>query len=176
MSAQGDLYRKAAREHGAALERLTRAYEAGPEERRDPLQEIHFALWRSFENFDHRCSLRTWVYRVAHNAATSHVLRSRRTGRNALISLEGLGDSRELASNSTERSLESGQILAQLYAFIQGLNPIDRQVILLYLEGLDAASISEIAGISASYTATKIHRIKRILANRFRSRVSHDAR
>jgi N-acetylneuraminic acid mutarotase len=36
---------------------------------RDLLQEIHFQLWRSFAHFDHRCSLRTWVYRVAHNVA-----------------------------------------------------------------------------------------------------------
>jgi DNA-directed RNA polymerase specialized sigma24 family protein len=33
------------------------------------LQEIRIALWRSFANFDGRCSLRTWVYRVAHNTA-----------------------------------------------------------------------------------------------------------
>jgi RNA polymerase sigma-70 factor (ECF subfamily) len=42
-----------------------------PEDRRDLLQEIHLALWRSFATFDDRCSLRTWVYRVAHNVATS---------------------------------------------------------------------------------------------------------
>jgi RNA polymerase sigma-70 factor (ECF subfamily) len=65
MSEQDDWYRKAVNEHGAALERLARAYEAGPEDRRDLLQEIHIALWRSFNGFDERCTLRTWVYRVA---------------------------------------------------------------------------------------------------------------
>jgi len=47
------------------------------------------------------------------------------------------------------------------------LKPIERQVILLYLEGTDAASIAEITGISAGNVATKIHRIKKILAGRF---------
>ena len=47
------------------LDRLARAYESDPEKRRDLRQEIHFALWRSFATFDNRCSLRTWVYRVA---------------------------------------------------------------------------------------------------------------
>jgi RNA polymerase sigma-70 factor (ECF subfamily) len=49
---------------------------------------------------------------------------------------------------------------------IQRLKPLDRQVILSYLEGLDAASIGEITGLSAGNVATKIHRIKSILARR----------
>ena len=46
---------------------------------------------------------------------------------------------------------------------IQRLNPVDREVILLYLEELDAASIGEITGISPTNVATKIHRIKKML-------------
>jgi len=67
VSAQDDLYERAAAEYGAALGRLARGHEAEPEKRRELLQEIHIALWRSFEAFEARCSLRTWVYRVAHN-------------------------------------------------------------------------------------------------------------
>lgn len=67
---QDDLYRQVAESYGPALERLACAYEADPEERRDLLQDIHAALWRSFEGFQGRCSLRTWVYRVAHNVVT----------------------------------------------------------------------------------------------------------
>ena len=50
---------------------------------------------------------------------------------------------------------------------IQQLKPVDRQVILAYLEGMDAAAIGEITGISPGNVATKIHRIKNILARRF---------
>ncbi len=76
---QEDLYHQAADSFGAALERLARAYEADPDKRRDLMQEIHLALWRSFDGFAGRCSLRTWVYRVAHNTAASHVIRQRRS-------------------------------------------------------------------------------------------------
>jgi len=38
---------------------------------------------------------------------------------------------------------------------------------LLYLEGVDAASIGEVTGLSAGNVATKIHRIKAVLARRF---------
>jgi DNA-directed RNA polymerase specialized sigma24 family protein len=87
---EDDRYREAAAAYGAALERLACAYEADPDHRRDLLQEIHLALWRSFAGWDARCSLRTWVYRVAHNAATSHVIRQRRMNSHLLVSLEEL--------------------------------------------------------------------------------------
>jgi DNA-directed RNA polymerase specialized sigma24 family protein len=68
---QDDLYREAADKFGSSLERLARAYEADPERRRDLSQDIHFQLWRSFQRYDARCSLRTWVYPVAHHVAAS---------------------------------------------------------------------------------------------------------
>ena len=167
MSAQDDLYRKAVNEHGAAFERVARAYEAGPEDRRDLLQEIHIALWRSFTGFDQRCSLRTWAYRVAHNIAVTHIYRSRKTKKLNLLSIEELEESEKpTASHSAVMAAESQLLLRQLYEVIQRLNPADRQIITLYLEGLDAVCIGEITGISPGYAATKIHRIKRILAER----------
>jgi RNA polymerase sigma-70 factor, ECF subfamily len=78
-ASQDNLYKEAADQYGSVLERLARAYEADAEKRRDLLQDIHFQLWRSFQRFDARCSVRTWVYRVAHNVAASHVIRERRT-------------------------------------------------------------------------------------------------
>jgi RNA polymerase sigma-70 factor (ECF subfamily) len=50
---------------------------------------------------------------------------------------------------------------------IQQLKPLDRQVILSYLEGLDAAATAEITGLAPGNVATKIHRIKNLLAQRF---------
>ena len=89
-STPDELYHDAARVHGAALGRLARAYEAEADLRRDLLQEIYIALWRSFSTFDGGCSLRTWIYRVAHNVAASHVLRQRRMRSQALVGLEEL--------------------------------------------------------------------------------------
>jgi RNA polymerase sigma-70 factor (ECF subfamily) len=38
-----------------------------------------------------------------------------------------------------------------------------------YMEGMDAAATAEITGLSARNVATKIHRIKQILARRFQA-------
>jgi len=157
------VYEEAAASFGAALGRLARAYEADPDKRRDLLQEIHLALWRSFEGFDGRCSLRTWVYRVAHNTATSHTLRRRRANA-TFVSLEELD---QVPGLQQDMGAERSHSLARLLELIQRLKPLDRQVIVSYLEGMDAASIGEITGISAGNVATKIHRIKSTLAQRF---------
>jgi len=162
-SQQDLLYREVQNTYAAAIDRLARACELNPEDRRDLVQEIHFAVWRSLATFDGRCSLRTWVYRVAHNTATSHVMRQRRTK----ASLVSLDEAETLAGETRgESALDEQQKLERLYRFIRQLNPLDRHVIVLYLEDLDAAAIGEITGISPGNVATKIHRIKNILARR----------
>lgn len=148
--------------YGPALERLARAWEADSELRRDLLQEIHIALWRSLEAFDGRCSLRTWVYRVAHNTASSHVSRQMRLKSREFVGLEELPEIPDTSAVQTEHRDQ----LNLLYAMIRQLKPLDRQVMLAYLEGLDAASTAEITGLSARNVATKIHRIKHVLARR----------
>jgi RNA polymerase sigma-70 factor (ECF subfamily) len=168
---QDELYQEAAQAYGAAMDRLARAYEADPDARRDLAQEIQLALWRSLEGFDGRCSLRTWVFRVAHNAAASHVLRQRRAKGAILVGLEEI----EALPNSTDEQSAADRRVAleRLLALIRRLHPLDRQVILSYLEGLDAASISEITGIAPGHVATKVHRIKNILTRQFHSGGRH---
>jgi RNA polymerase sigma-70 factor (ECF subfamily) len=63
--------------------------------------------------------------------------------------------------------------LERLSILIQQLKPLDRQVIISYLEDMDAASIGEITGLSSGNVAMRIHRIKNILARRFREGGSH---
>lgn len=158
------LYAEAAAEFGAALERLARGYERDADQRRDLLQEIHIGLWRSFARFDGRCARRTWVYRVAHNVATSHVIR-RKARRPRLVpgqEIESIA-----AAIDREDLLDRQRALERMYALIHELRPIDRQVVLLYLEELDAAAIGEITGLSAGNVATRIHRIKNALQQRW---------
>ena len=158
------LFEEAAAIYGAALERVARAYEANPDRRQDLLQEINLALWRSFEHFAQRCSLRTWVYRVAHNVAASHVVRQQRTYA-GLVSLEEVES--VFVRDEGDRGVDRSTALERLLQLIQRLKPVDRQVILSYLEGMDAASIGEITGISPANVAMKVHRIKSILSRRF---------
>jgi RNA polymerase sigma-70 factor (ECF subfamily) len=161
---QDQRYAEAAAAFGPALERLARAYERDPDRRRDLLQEIHVALWRSLARFDGRCSLRTWVYRVAHNTATSKALRPQ-TNSPTIVALDDSLES--IAVANEEETLDRRRALERLHDLIRQLRPLDRQVMLLYLEQLDAAAIAEITGLSAANVATKVSRIKQLLVQRF---------
>jgi RNA polymerase sigma-70 factor (ECF subfamily) len=164
---QDSLYEQAALAYGSALDRLARAYELDPEARCDLLQEIHLHLWRSFANFDQRCSLRTWIYRVAHNIATGHVIRQRRL-RDRLVNIENI--EAMPGSDHIELAASQAQALERLSTLIQRLKPIDRQIIVCYLEEMDASSISEITGLSPANISMKVHRIKNILRRWFGER------
>ena len=163
---QDELYQKVAQEYGEALARMVYAYEADPELRRDLSQEIHLALWRSLAMFNGRCSLRTWVYRVAHNVATSHVVRQTKGRRVGTFLTLDEAEARA-GMEDVERSADRAQALNRLFALIQQLDLLDRQVIMAYLEGLNAESIAEITGLSAANVWSKIHRIKAMLVRRF---------
>jgi RNA polymerase sigma-70 factor, ECF subfamily len=166
-SKQEECWQAIAREYGAPLERLAWAYEADPDARRDLLQEIHFALWRSSANFDGRCSLRTWTYRVAHNTAISHAIRRRKRNAPVFVSLESI--EAERAPQDVEASANRRKALERLLALVQRLEFVDRQLMLAYLEDLDAESMSQITGLSVANVWTRIHRIKNVLARQFRS-------
>lgn len=153
------LYEQAADIYGSSLDRLARAYEFDPDLRRDLLQEIHFQLWRSFEHFDQRCSLRTWIYRVAHNVAAGYVIRQRRT-KDKLVSIETI---EAMPGNQSEWVASEAEDLERLSKLIQRLKPLDRQIIISYLEGMDAGSIGELTGLSRTNISIKVHRIKKIL-------------
>jgi RNA polymerase sigma-70 factor (ECF subfamily) len=159
-----ELYETAVREFGHALDRLAAGYEADPEKRHDLRQDIHFQLLRSFEVFDGRCSLKTWTFRVAHNTAVSYVIRERRENA-GFVSLEEIEQT--APSEDREPDIDQQRALQQLSHFIRQLKPLDRQIMISYLEEMDAATIAEVTGLSPANVRMKIHRIKSILSSRF---------
>lgn len=159
---QRAFYESAVAEFGDALARLIRSYERDPDKRADLRQEIHFALWQSFGRFDERCSLRTWTYRVAHNVASTFIRRHRRSRSDEWVGLDEL--EKTPIDAAPDEVVERGMMIERLHETIRRLHPPDQQLMLLYLEGLDAASIGEITGLSASNVATRIHRIKKLIA------------
>ena len=164
VSKRDELYRIASRDYGRALDRLACGYEANPEKRHDLRQNIHFQLWRSLDVFDGRCSLQTWTFRVAHNVAVSHVNRERRINE-PLVSLEQIEGT--ALADDREPNIDRQRALQQLSGFIRQLKPLDRQIIISYLEEMDIATIAGITGLAPANVRMKVHRIKKILCGRF---------
>lgn len=157
------LYAEAGRQFAPALSRLARSVERDRDKARDLEQEMHCALWTSLARFAGQCSLKTWVYRVAHNVAADHVARAARGPKR--VPLEEI----EALPSSANIEAEAGEalVLAQVAALIRRLPPVDMQVIVLWLEGESAAAIAEITGLSAGAVNVRVHRIKTLLASHF---------
>ena len=122
------------------------------------------ALWTALPRFRGDASERTWVYRVAHNTAISFVASRRRRSR------EQPGDPpHEMVSTANpERAAIELQRREQLWSAVQDLSLPDRQVMVLHLEGLSAAEIEAVTGLTAGAIATRLTRIRQKLTARLR--------
>ena len=170
MASNDDLYEEAIAAYGAALGRLALGYDSDPDRRRDLLQDIHVQLWLSFRLFDGRCSLRTWVYRVAHNVAASHLTRTRRASA-GLVDLDMLEGEHRFVDGEAQANQQYS--VSRLLELIRRLKPLDREIFLLYIEGEQAAEIAEVTGLSPANIATKVYRIKKLLERQSREGATH---
>lgn len=162
-SNRDSLYRQAGEQFAPALARLARAMERDPDRARDLEQEIHCALWASLSRFNGDCALKTWVYRVAHNAVADHVARSSR--RPSPVTLDEVGDLPGPAD--PEGDAGESLVLQQVRGLIRHLPPLDAQVILLWLEGESGAEIGSVTGLSAAAVAVRVHRLKAMFKRHF---------
>ena len=119
------------------------------------------SLWTALPRFRGDSSERTWVYRVAHNTAISFVASHRRRERRE----QTVGDMPEFTSHGNpEGDAIDQERRAHLWTTVQQLPITDRQIVILYLEGLTAAEIETVTGMSAGAVATRLTRVRKKLA------------
>lgn len=142
-------------QHRRIVFKIANIYARGAEDRRDLAQEIATQLWRAFDSYDERRGkFSTWMYRIALNVAISHARRGARTGR-----IEPLED-RHLDEAVGDGAGELDDRLRAMHAFIAELDPLNRALVVLYLEDRSHAEIAEVLGISAGNVATKLNRLR----------------
>jgi RNA polymerase sigma-70 factor (ECF subfamily) len=147
-----------------ALRRLVSAYVSNTADREDLLQEIAAGIWKSLPSFRGESTERTWVYRIAHNIAIRRSSQVRaRSVREPRI--EGSFD-RAASSSSAEDVLLADEKRRALVNAIRELRLVEREIVTLHLEGLSAAEIEEVTGISAGAIATRLTRIRQKLIER----------
>ena len=146
-------------EHGDALRRLTYGYERDSGRRQDLEQEILLAVWQALPTFAGQCSERTFVFRVAHNRAISHIRHW------SLRPSDSLADDEPILApeDNPEEAASQSQRRAALAAGIRSLPLGLRQVILLLLEGLSHREIGEVLGISDGNVAVRATRARKAL-------------
>ena len=147
-------------EHDRSLRRLAASYERDPARQEDLVQDIWFAVWRALPRFRDECSERTFVFRIAHNRAVSHIDYTQR--RRA----EPLDDTAPIAAADPdpEHALSQRQRSARLHAAVQELPVAMRQVVILTLEGLTNAEVADVVGMTENNVAVSLTRARAALS------------
>ena len=149
--------------HQRILFKVAYLYCRDRDDRQDLVQEMLIQCWRSYERFDERVQFSTWLYRVAVNVAISHFRREGVRIRDT-VPLEECGLDLSAADALFDDDGDNMRALRQL---INGLDELNRALILLFLEGFNSEEIAAVVGISASNVSTRISRLKTRLQNEF---------
>lgn len=150
-------------EHRRILFKIAGSYCRNPADREDLAQEMVMQLWRSYSSYDRSRRFTTWMYRVALNVAISHWRSEARRVRDT-VPLEGA--ILDIAAPPPEAAVLEAD-LRHLQQLLEQLDPLDRALMILYLDGNPHETIADVLGISRSNVGTKIGRIKQRLRRAF---------
>jgi RNA polymerase sigma-70 factor (ECF subfamily) len=134
--------------------KVAHMYGCGRADVEDLAQEIAAQSWRAFPSYDSTRSFSTWLYRIALNVAISW-LRVEAPRRRLSVPFET-----ELHDAAVSSGWDADEGSRILRGFIDSQGPLDRALLLLYLEERPNAEIAEILGITATNVTTKINRLK----------------
>ena len=136
--------------HIGILQKICRIYKKDPADREDLFQEILYNAWHAYPRFEGRSKFSSWLYRVALNTALHQNRKDKKT--DSLAHLE----------NSTVDPFEKEEVdtLKILYQAIDHLNPLEKSIIILFLDDQSYNEIAEITGLSVNNVGVKINRIK----------------
>lgn len=136
--------------HKARIIMICRAYTRSREDLDDCFQDVATRIWEGYANFRGEAAEATWVYRVTLNCAINFSRRSARQP--STVSL--------LDHDIIEENPESTRATQKLYTLINRLNPLEKALVLLWLENLPYSEIALIMGISVKNVSVKLTRIK----------------
>ena len=135
------------------LHKICRIYAFTDTDRQDLFQETVIQLWKAFPRFKGESKFSTWLYRVAINTAITGL----RKKKDVIVSYEPAQlPARAVYETS---SIEEEQWQQLSYA-IEQLNPVERSIVLLYLEDKSYEEMEDILGISQGTLRVKMTRIK----------------
>lgn len=143
-------------EHRKILFKVAGSYARGAEDRQDLVQEMVVQLWRSFDRYDPGLRFSTWMYRIALNVAISFL---RSESRRARTLVPGEDEVFALAA-APPGAADIESDLRAMWQAIDGLDALDRALLILHLDGQSHETIAEVLGLSTTNVGTKIGRIK----------------
>ncbi len=147
-------------EHAGLLARIASSYEADPGLREDLLQDIAIALWKALPGWRGQASVRTFIARIAHHRAVSHVVARARAA--PTVELDAQMPATEGCGPEDHTRLD--QERARLQDAVRRLPLALRQAVTLAMEGFSHQEIADALGSNANSVGVRLHRARAALA------------
>ncbi len=141
------------KENEGLIYKVAKLYTSAKEDEQDLYQEIIYQLWKSFNSFRNESKISTWMYRIALNTSIANLNKAKKRGIQLPIS-ETLLNTPDFSDGSKQEKVDA------LYAEIRKLDPIEKGIILLHLEGNNYDEIAAITGFTSTNVGTRLGRIK----------------
>jgi RNA polymerase sigma factor (sigma-70 family) len=138
-----------------SLFKVAATFEADPVIQQDLLQEIFLAIWQALASFKEQSSLHTFIYRVAYNQALTHVTKQSRKQ-----NYDELTENIECQHSDIEYNVNATKSVEYLIKKIGLLPVIERQLVVLSLEGISYNDMAEISGLSVTNVGVQLNRAK----------------
>lgn len=133
--------------HQGLINKIVFLYADTPTDRDDLRQDILAAAWQAYGRFRGEAQFSTWLYRVGLNVAISSL---RKRKKRPEVRPEELPE----ASTAPARSEDLVELILHL------LQPVEKSMVLLLIEGFEQAEIAEMLGITPNHLRVKLHRLR----------------
>jgi RNA polymerase sigma-70 factor (ECF subfamily) len=153
------------RAHHASLCRVARTFVGSEAVAEEVVQDTWLAVVRGVERFEGRSSLRTWLFRILMNRARTTATRERRSDSGVDPDEERFDGTGAWSSppvpwsEQVEDRLVAERVAAAARNLLEALPEAHRRVVVLRdVEGLSAAEVTELLGISDGNQRVMLHR------------------
>lgn len=130
----------------------------------DLRQDALLNIWRGLDSYRGESKLSTWIYRITLNTCVSSI-RHFTPDAAPSLPLEALAD-------LSDDNSESKEELEYLHWLISRLNPLDRSIMIMWLDELSYEEIAEISGLPRNSVAVRLHRAKEKLKSLFAKEIN----
>lgn len=118
----------------------------------DALQESYLKAFRALSKFSGDSAFKSWLYRIVYNTCLDELRRRKAVGHLPIESVSHHADGRPDPAEVTAEKID-------LAAAVASLSPDTRAAVLLvYVDGMDYRSATEVLGVSRGTLASRLHR------------------
>ena len=143
-------FSKMVKTHKSTIYTVCYMFSNDEDEVADLFQETLIRIWRGLPSFNGESDIKTWIYRIALNTCISIDNKKKRRAETELSMDINL---------FTDDDRETEQINI-LHKRISRLLPLDRAIVLLWLEDISYEEIGAIVGISSKNVSVRLVRIR----------------